>query len=76
MKSPVHYWLIYVNIAISNFQIKTTIWIRANPSFKLNARSLAAKIGKRYQVADLTFLTFWERHLVQRSHLPTMTNFT
>ncbi len=76
MKSPAHYGLVYVNIAVSDFQIETTIGIGADPGLKLNARSLATKIGKRHQVTDFTFLTFRERYLVQRSHLPTMTNFT
>ena len=38
--------LINIDIAVADFQVKTTLRIGANPSFVLNRRALTAEIGK------------------------------
>lgn len=52
--------LIYIDVAVTNFQIESAIRICANPGLILNSSSLTAEIRQRNQVPSLAFLTFRE----------------
>jgi hypothetical protein len=68
---PVVYRLVDVHVTVTDFQIKSTVRVSANPGLILNCGSLAAEIRKRHQIPGLTFLTFGEIIIrFQRVHLP------
>jgi len=55
--------LVHVHVAVTDFYVKSTGRIRANPRLEMNRGSTAAKIGKRYQVASLAFLALGQNNL-------------
>ncbi len=68
---PVVYRLVDVHVTVTDFQIKSTVRVSANPGLILNCGSLAAEIRKRYQISSFTFLTLGEIVIgFQRVHLP------
>ena len=52
--------LIDVEIAVADLDIEATIGVCARPGFEVDRGALAAKIGKRNEVAALTLLALWE----------------
>jgi hypothetical protein len=51
MADPTQDWLIQIDIAIPDFEIVTTLRIRADPGFVIDSCTLAAKIRQRHKVA-------------------------
>jgi hypothetical protein len=69
--SPIIDRLINIDIAISDFKVKSAIRVGANPGFILNGGTLTTEIRQGHQISYFTFLTFWETIvLFQKDHLP------
>jgi hypothetical protein len=71
MHCPAQYWLIQINVAISDFHVEATFGIGTNPDFIVDRCPLAAEIRQRHQVTSATFLAFRENEVLHRatSHL-------
>ena len=52
------HWLVDIQIAFMNFQVKTTARVRANPGFKCHGRPLGSIVGKWNKLAITTLSTF------------------
>ncbi len=62
---------VYINVAVSDLEVKSAIGVGANPGFILDRRALAAEIRKRNEVTRLALLTLGEIVvLFQKIHLP------
>ena len=59
MSRTVHDWLVNVDIAVSDFDIKTTIGICAYPSLVVHCRALSTIIGQWDKITLSTLLTLW-----------------
>jgi hypothetical protein len=46
-------WLVQVNIPITDLDVKTTIWVSADPGLVVNRRSLTTVVRERHQLADV-----------------------
>jgi hypothetical protein len=58
--SPVVDRLVNIDIAVADFQVKTTLRIGANPGLILDRGALTTEIGKGHQVTSFAFLAFGE----------------
>ena len=48
--------LVQVYVAVPDFQVEAAVRVRAYPSFVVDCRSLATKVGERYQISVFTCL--------------------
>jgi hypothetical protein len=69
---PIVDGFVYINVTISDLEIKSAIRIGTHPGFVLNRCALAAEIRKRNEITRFAFLTLGEIVvLFQKIHLPT-----
>jgi len=53
-------WLVDVEVAVADLEVKAAVGIRADPGLEVDGRPLAAEVGERDKVAGLAFLTLWK----------------
>ena len=61
MERPARDWLVDIEVAVPNLDIKAAVRVGAGPGLEVDCRALAAEVGKRNQIAAGALLTLWER---------------
>lgn len=70
MKCSAENGLVYVYLAIPDFDVIAAVRVGTYPSFVVNRCSLTTEVGKGHQISRTTLLTFGKSRVLQVFHLP------